>query len=78
MVWAEEANKRVASVTAVDANTVQFNLTEANPRFHLNREAFPAVGIWGGITILPKHIWQNAGNPLEFKSNPPIGTGPTS
>jgi peptide/nickel transport system substrate-binding protein len=75
MVWAEEANKRVASVTAVDANTVQFNLTEANPRFHLNREAFPAVGIWGGITILPRHVWQGQ-NPLEFKSNPPIGTGP--
>jgi peptide/nickel transport system substrate-binding protein len=33
------------------------------------------VGIWGGITILPKHIWQGK-DPLTFKASPPIGTGP--
>ncbi len=75
MAWAEEANKRVASVEKVDDLTVKFNLTEPNPRYHLNREAFPAVGIWGGITILPKHIWEGQ-DPLTFKNNPPIGTGP--
>lgn len=75
MTWAEEANKRVASVEKIDDLTVQFNLTEPNPRLHENREAFPAVGIWGGITILPQHIWEGQ-DPLTFKNAPPVGTGP--
>lgn len=75
MVWAEEVTARIASVEANDDLTVTFNLVEPNPRVHLNREAFPAVGIWGGITILPQHVWEGE-NPLTFTSNPPIGTGP--
>jgi len=75
MTWAEEANKRVASVEQVDDRSVRFNLTAPNPRIHENREAFPAVGIWGGITILPKHVWEGK-DPLEFKNNPPVTTGP--
>jgi peptide/nickel transport system substrate-binding protein len=75
MTWAAEANKNIASVEAIDPLTVQFNLTSANPRIHLNREAFPAVGIWGGITILPKHVWEGQ-DPLTFKSSDPVGTGP--
>jgi peptide/nickel transport system substrate-binding protein len=75
MTWAAEANKNVAAVEAVDPLTVKFNLVNPSPRFHLNREAFPAVGIWGGITILPKHIWEGQ-DPLTFKSSDPIGTGP--
>jgi peptide/nickel transport system substrate-binding protein len=75
MTWAEEANNRVESVEKVDDLTVTFNLTEANPRYHFNREAFPAVGIWGGITILPQHIWEGQEDPLTFKSSPPVGTG---
>lgn len=75
MSWAVEASEAVASVEKVDDLTVRFNLTEANPRFHLYREGFPAVGIWGGITILPKHIWENE-DPLTFQNNPPVTTGP--
>src|ERR1700704_1590807 len=75
MVWAEEANNNVASVTKIDDLNVQFNLKMANPHFHLIREAFPAVGIWGGITILPKHIWEGK-DPLTFKASPPVATGP--
>ncbi|MDQ3696357.1 MAG: ABC transporter substrate-binding protein [Chloroflexota bacterium] len=74
MIWASEANNRVTSVEKVDDLTVTFNLVEANPRFHLNREAFPAVGIWGGITILPQHVWEGE-DPLTFLSSDPIGTG---
>jgi peptide/nickel transport system substrate-binding protein len=77
MAWAEEANLRVESVEAIDDLTVQFNLAEANQRFHRNREAFPAVGIWGGITILPQHIWEGQ-DPLAFTNNPPVSTGPYS
>ena len=75
MSWAVEASEAVASVEKVDDLTVTFNLASPNPRFHLYREGFPAVGIWGGITILPKHIWENE-DPLTFKNNPPVTTGP--
>jgi peptide/nickel transport system substrate-binding protein len=74
MTWASEVQKNVDSVKAVDDLTVQFNLKSSNPRFHLIREAFPGVGIWGGITILPKHVWEGQ-DPLTFKSSNPIGTG---
>ncbi|MGI9149078.1 MAG: ABC transporter substrate-binding protein [Chloroflexota bacterium] len=75
MVWAEETNQNVQSVDKIDALNVRFNLKKANPHFHLIREAFPAVGIWGGLTILPKHIWDGK-DPLTFKNSPPVGTGP--
>jgi peptide/nickel transport system substrate-binding protein len=75
MVWAEETNNNVASVEKIDNLNVRFNLKMPNPHFHLIREAFPAVGIWGGITILPKHVWQGQ-DPLKFKASPPVGTGP--
>jgi peptide/nickel transport system substrate-binding protein len=74
MSWAVEASEAVASVEKVDDLTVTFNLASPNPRFHLYREGFPAVGIWGGITILPKHIWENE-DPLTFKNDPPVTTG---
>ncbi|HEY7033336.1 MAG TPA: ABC transporter substrate-binding protein [Thermomicrobiales bacterium] len=75
MYWAQLANDAVKSVDKIDNLTVKFNLTKPNPRFHLNREAFPAVGIWSGAVILPKHIWEGQ-DPLTFKNNPPVGTGP--
>lgn len=75
MIWASEVASWVESVEALDGLTVRFNLNRPSPRFHLNREAFPAVGIWGGITILPEHVWQDV-DPLTFKNSPPIGTGP--
>src|SRR5512142_143006 len=74
MTWSAESSQWVKSVDAPDDYTVVFNLTSANPRFHLIREAFPAVGIWCGITILPKHVWEGQ-DPLKFKSSDPIGTG---
>jgi peptide/nickel transport system substrate-binding protein len=74
LLWADEATKAVASVDALDPLTARFNLTKSNPRFHLTREAFPGVGIWGGITIVPRHIWEGK-DPASFKNNPPIGTG---
>jgi peptide/nickel transport system substrate-binding protein len=76
MEWAAEANGAVASVEAPDELTAVFNLTNPSPRFHLFREAFPAVQIWGGLTILPKHIWEAEADPLAFKNSNPIGTGP--
>ncbi|MEX1018856.1 MAG: ABC transporter substrate-binding protein [Litorilinea sp.] len=74
MTWAAEVIANVESVEVTDDRTVQFNLINPNPRFHFNREAFPAVGIWGGITILPQHVWEGE-NPLTFTSSDPVGTG---
>src|SRR5581483_8959988 len=73
--WAEQANGAVKSVEKIDDHTVKFNLTTANPHFHIFREAFPAVGIWGGTTIVPKHVWEQV-DPKTFKNSEPVCTGP--
>src|SRR5512136_934287 len=61
----------VASVTAVDDYTVKFKLKQANSRFHtwfLDR--------WGCDRIMPKHIFEKEADPVQFKFNPYVGTGP--
>jgi len=75
LAWAAESYQAVQSVEKIDDLNVKFNLLNPNPRYHLNREAFPAVGVWGGITIQPKHIWEGQ-DVSTFKNNPPVGTGP--
>lgn len=66
----------VASVSKVDDLTVTFKLKKANPRFLLDNFA---VRIWGGISIMPKHIWEGQ-DPVTFKNYDaekgwPVGTG---
>ena len=75
MVWSAEVAAWVESVRKIDDYTVELTLKEPNPRFHLIREAFAAVRIWGGVTILPKHIWEGK-DPVKFNNYPPVGTGP--
>jgi peptide/nickel transport system substrate-binding protein len=75
LAWADVVIANVESVEKVDDLNVTFNLKSANPRFHRNREAFPVVGIWGGITIQPQHVWEGQ-DVTTFKNNPPVGTGP--
>ncbi len=67
----------VESVEAMDPLTVQFNLTQPNPRFQLD---FFSVRIWGGINMLPEHVWAGQ-DPYTFKffdpeQGWPLGTGP--
>ncbi len=67
----------VSSVTKVDDLTVEFSLTAPNPRFQLD---YFSVRIWGGIEIMPKHIWEGQ-DPFTFTfydeaKGWPIGTGP--
>ncbi|WP_226783264.1 ABC transporter substrate-binding protein [Oceaniglobus trochenteri] len=71
----EAANIRaqVASVEKIDDLTVQFNLTEPNPRFPT--ENF-GVRIFSSFLVMPEHIWSQAENPATFAFFPPIGTGP--
>lgn len=61
----------IESVEMVDDRTVTFNLTDPNPRFQLD---YFSVKIWGGINIVPQHIWEGE-DPLTFKFFPPIGSG---
>jgi peptide/nickel transport system substrate-binding protein len=67
----------VASVEKIDDLTVQFNLTRPNPRYQLD---YWSVKIWGGINIMPEHVWAGQ-DPLTFKyydpeQGWPMGTGP--
>jgi peptide/nickel transport system substrate-binding protein len=67
----------VESVEKIDDLTVQFNLKEANPRFQLD---YFSVRIWGGVNIVPEHIWADK-DPLTFKyydpeQGWPVATGP--
>jgi peptide/nickel transport system substrate-binding protein len=66
----------VASVSKIDDLTVQFNLNKPNPRFQLD---YFAVKIWGGVNIVPQHIWDGQ-DPLTFtyydqNKGWPVGTG---
>ena len=67
----------VDSVEKIDDVTIQFNLTEPNPRFQLDHFA---VKIWGSVNIVPEHIWADV-DPLTFKNYDPaqgwpVFTGP--
>jgi len=67
----------IKTVEKVDDLTVQFNLNKPNPRFQLD---YFSVRIWGGVNIVPKHIWEGQ-DPLTFKNYDPekgwpVFTGP--
>jgi peptide/nickel transport system substrate-binding protein len=67
----------IASVTKVDDLTVDFQLTRPNPRFQLD---YFSVRIWGGVNIVPEHIW-NGQDPESFTyydpaQSWPVFTGP--
>ncbi len=61
----------VASVTALDDYTVKFVLKQANSRFHTT-----FLDRWGCTWIMPKHIFEKEADPVSFKFNPFVGTGP--
>src|SRR5688500_6906401 len=61
----------VASVTAVDDHTVEFELKQANSRFHTT-----FLDRWGCTRIFPKHIFEKQEDPVLFTFNPYVGCGP--
>jgi len=75
MVWSSEVEAWVESIRKLDDYSIELTLKKPNPRIHLFREVFPAVRVWGGITILPKHVWEGK-DPVKFNNYPPVGTGP--
>jgi peptide/nickel transport system substrate-binding protein len=67
----------VASVSKVDDLTVEFQLTRPNPRFQLD---YFSVRIWGGVNIVPEHIWSSQDPETFTNYDPaqgyPVFTGP--
>ena len=60
--YAADMQQWVDSVEKIDDLTVQFNLNASNPRFQLD---YFSVRIWGGVVILPEHIWAGQ-DPFTF------------
>jgi len=61
----------VAAVTAMDDNTVQFDLKQSNSRFHTT-----FLDRWGCTWIMPKHIFEKETDLVQFTFNPYVGCGP--
>ena len=63
--------ENVKTVSAPDDYTVAFELNMPNSRFHTT-----FLDRWGSVWIMPKHIWESVEDPVTFKFNPFVGTGP--
>jgi peptide/nickel transport system substrate-binding protein len=74
LAYSAMATDWIKSVRKVDDYTVELTLNRQNPRFHILPIA-STCPVWGGLDILPKHIWKDK-DVLTFKFYPPIGTGP--
>src|SRR5258706_11778059 len=68
--WSAPIQINVASIAAPDRNTVVFKLKKPNSRFH----ALFTVR-WNAMWMMPKHVFEKAGDPLKFDFNPPVGLG---
>jgi peptide/nickel transport system substrate-binding protein len=68
--WSAPIQINVASVSAPDPYTVVYKLKKPNSRFH----ALYTVR-WNAMWIMPKHVFEKAGDPLKFAFNPPVTLG---
>lgn len=68
--WSAQLNQFMDSVEKLGDFSVQFNLIEANPRFHTMFETR-----WNGVYIMPKHIWENVEDPVTYKDPEPVVLG---
>ncbi|ADI13298.1 ABC transporter substrate-binding protein [Truepera radiovictrix] len=71
MGWSGAFSQQVERVEALDDYTVRFTLNAPNSRFH---SIFSVR--WNGAWIMPKHIFEEVDNVLEYDFNPPVGLGP--
>ena len=69
--WSAPVQVNVADVSAPDPQTVIFKLKKPNSRFHV---LFTVR--WNAMWMMPKHVFEKAGDPLKFAFNPPISLGP--
>jgi len=71
---AVELQSWVDKVEKTDDLTVVFTLKKPNPRFQLD---YFAVRIWGGVNIVPEHIWKGQ-DPVTFKNYDPAKGWPVA
>ena len=71
MNWSGAFSTQVATVEAVDAQTVHFTLQAPNSRFH---SIFSVR--WNAAWIMPEHIFSGVENVLEYDFANPVGLGP--
>jgi peptide/nickel transport system substrate-binding protein len=69
--WSAAVQINVADITATDANTVVFKLKKPNSRFH----ALFTVR-WNAMWMMPKHVFEKAGDLIKFAFDPPVTLGP--
>lgn len=68
--WSAQFNQFLESVEKTGDYSVQFNLSEPNPRFHSMFETR-----WNGVYIMPKHIFETVDDPVTYTFNPPVVLG---
>ena len=68
--WSAAVQVNVAAISAPDPYTVIFKLKKPNARFH----ALFTVR-WNAMWMMPKHVFETAGDPLKFAFNPPVSLG---
>jgi peptide/nickel transport system substrate-binding protein len=71
LYWSAPVQINVASVSAPDPYTVVFKLKKPNSRFHT---LFTVR--WNAMWMMPKHVFEKAGDPRKFAFNPPVSLGP--
>src|SRR3954464_10355253 len=68
--WSAPVQVNVADVSSPDDSTVVFKLKKPNSRFH----ALFTVR-WNAMWMMPKHVFEKAGDPGKFDFNPPVTLG---
>ncbi|MBI1777988.1 MAG: ABC transporter substrate-binding protein [Proteobacteria bacterium] len=68
--WSAPIQVNVESISAPDKQTAVFKLKKPNSRFH----ALFTVR-WNAMWMMPKHVFEKAGDPLKFDFNPPVSLG---
>jgi peptide/nickel transport system substrate-binding protein len=68
--WSAEFNNYVDSVEKTGDFSVQFNLSQPNPRFHTLFETR-----WNGVYMMPKHIFETVEDPVTFTYSDPVVLG---
>jgi peptide/nickel transport system substrate-binding protein len=68
--WSAQLQQFMESVEKTGDFSVQFNLSEANPRFHTLFEAR-----WNGVYMMPKHIFENVEDLVTFTNEDAVVLG---
>jgi peptide/nickel transport system substrate-binding protein len=71
LYWSPQMQLNVESISAPDPYTVVFRLKKPNSRFHT---LFTVR--WNAMWMMPKHVFEQAEDPLRFAFNPPVSLGP--